>query len=169
MLNGALYVARSAALKLWMLNRAELTVKDGTESSHLSQLHLFHCWLHCLGQLIYGSLTNSSLTMEQQAAVLFTSSHSKMARTRIREYNSHTENISWKYQRLYQSALLCRYLIKSRKLYIFRSKGGLKNLSCSLFWKVFFISYLNLWWWPASLCLNRLPLYPELTSKYVFL
>ncbi len=77
-LNAILYVMRSAALKLWMLNQAELTVKDGAESSHLSQLHLFHCWLDCLGQLIYGSLTNSSLTMEQQAAALFTSSHTKM-------------------------------------------------------------------------------------------
>lgn len=54
MLNAILYVESSAVLKLWMLNRAELTVKDGTESSHLSQLHLFHCWLRCLGQLIYG-------------------------------------------------------------------------------------------------------------------
>lgn len=49
-----------------MLNQAKLTVNDGTESSHLSQRHLFHCWLHCLGQLIYGELTNSSLTMDSR-------------------------------------------------------------------------------------------------------
>lgn len=51
-LSAILYVIRTAALKLWMLSRAALTVNDGTESSHLSQLHLPHCWLHCLGQLI---------------------------------------------------------------------------------------------------------------------
>ena len=39
------------------LNRAKPTVNDGTGSSHLSQLHLFHCWHLSVGQLIYGLLT----------------------------------------------------------------------------------------------------------------
>lgn len=46
--------AGSAVAKRCVLNRAELTMNDGTESLHLSQLHLFHCWLHNVGQLIYG-------------------------------------------------------------------------------------------------------------------
>lgn len=94
--NAVLYVVRSAPLKPWMFNRTELTVKDGTVSSHLSQLHLFHCWLQCLGQLIYGSLTNSSLTMEQQAAALFTSSHTKMTWTWAFGIITHILNLSHK-------------------------------------------------------------------------
>lgn len=51
---GPAYDAGSAVAKLCVLNRAELTMNDGTERLHLSQLHLFHCWLHSVGQLIYG-------------------------------------------------------------------------------------------------------------------
>lgn len=51
-LNAILYVVKFAMFKLWMLNQAALRENDGGERSHLSQLHLFHCWLQCLGQLI---------------------------------------------------------------------------------------------------------------------
>lgn len=46
--------AHDRLAKLSILNGAKRTMNDGTERSHLSQLHLFRCWLHSVGQLIYG-------------------------------------------------------------------------------------------------------------------